>query len=274
MKHKITMGPSFKELVFVIIFSFIITLIMSFLNAYERLFLFTRMYRLYEFDEFAVFFPSFLAMGVLLISYRQIQRLEIEVNKRQQAEKVLRENEQRYRDLSITDNLTQLHNSRHFYNILQSEIDRSIRYNHPLSLLLMDIDNFKHYNDTYGHLEGDKVLSSLGSVVQERLRRTDSAYRYGGEEFTVILPVTEREEALNVAERIRKGFEAEIFSPKPNEEVHITVSIGASQYIHGEKIESFIKKADKAMYAAKDQGKNRVSFLEGAYGDQYARSGS
>jgi diguanylate cyclase (GGDEF)-like protein len=247
---------------------------MSFLNAYERLFLFTRMYRLYAFDEFAVFFPAFLAMGVLLFSYRQIQRLETEVNKRQQVEKVLRENEQRYKDLSITDNLTQLYNSRHFYRTLKSEIDRSIRYNHPLSLLLMDIDNFKQHNDTYGHLEGDKVLSSLGRVVRECLRTTDSAYRYGGEEFTVILPVTESEKALNVAERIRKGFEAEIFSPKPNEEVHITISIGASQYLHGEKIESFIKKVDKAMYVAKDQGKNRISFLKGTDEDQYARSGS
>jgi diguanylate cyclase (GGDEF)-like protein len=260
MKNRIIAGPSLKELAVVVIFSFIITLIMSFLNAYERLFLFTQMYRLYEFDEFAVFFPSFLAMGVLLFSYRQIQKLEAEIHKRQQVEDVLRENEQRYRDLSITDNLTQLYNSRHFYHTLQSEIDRSIRYNHPMSLLLIDIDNFKQYNDTYGHLEGDKALSSMGRVVRECLRKTDSGFRYGGEEFTVILPETESKDALYVAERIRKGFEAEIFTPKANEEVHITVSIGASQYIHGEKQEHFVGRADKAMYASKAQGKNRVSF--------------
>jgi diguanylate cyclase (GGDEF)-like protein len=80
----------------------------------------------------------------------------------------------------------------------------------------MDIDNFKQCNDTYGHMVGDKVLSCLGKVVRECLRKTDSAYRYGGEEFIVILPETKGEDAVNVAERIRKGFEAEILSPRPN----------------------------------------------------------
>jgi len=189
-----------------------------------------------------------------------------------QAEESLRESEKRYRELSITDDLTKLYNSRHFYDQLRTEIERANRYNRPLSLLLLDIDNFKHYNDTYGHLEGNGVLAKLGKVIQESLRQTDSAYRYGGEEFTVILPETKGEKAVSVAERMRKRFEAETFSPTFEEKVHKTVSIGAAQYQPEEEFLGFMRRVDKAMYAAKDQGKNQVAFSESPDGDQYAQS--
>jgi two-component system cell cycle response regulator len=188
------------------------------------------------------------------------------------AEEFLRESEKRYRELSITDDLTKLYNSRHFYDQLRTEIERANRYNRPLSLLLLDIDNFKHYNDTYGHLEGNGVLAKLGKVIQESLRQTDSAYRYGGEEFTMILPETKGEEAVSVAERMRKRFEAEMFSPTFEEKVHKTVSIGVAQYQPEEEFLAFMRRVDKAMYAAKDQGKNRVAFSESPDGDQYAQS--
>ena len=115
--------------------------------------------------------------------------------------------------LAITDGLTQLYNSRHFYHRLEMEISRSIRYGNDLSLLLMDIDLFKQYNDEYGHLEGDKVLVKIGNIIQSCLRQMDSAYRYGGEEFTVILPETKAEDAYTVAQRIRKAIEKHKFTP-------------------------------------------------------------
>ncbi|MEJ2661848.1 MAG: diguanylate cyclase [Desulfobacteraceae bacterium] len=164
--------------------------------------------------------------------------------------------------LSITDGLTKLYNSRYFYNQLKAEIDRTARYQRPLSLLLMDIDQFKEYNDSFGHLEGDKVLLRLGQIIRTCLRKMDSAYRYGGEEFTVILPETEGDEAATVAERIRSSVSSEAFFPKNrNEKFTITISIGVTEYIHDEEIAIFVQRADKAMYLSKQSGRNRVSCL-------------
>ncbi|MDP7077559.1 MAG: diguanylate cyclase, partial [Desulfobacterales bacterium] len=106
---------------------------------------------------------------------------------------------EKLKNLAITDGLTKLYNSRHFYNQLLLEVDRTNRYNRPLSLLLLDIDHFKAYNDTFGHLEGDVVLFRLGQIIKSCLRKMDSAYRYGGEEFTIILPETGGDEANTVA---------------------------------------------------------------------------
>jgi diguanylate cyclase (GGDEF)-like protein len=163
--------------------------------------------------------------------------------------------------LAITDGLTKLYNSRYFYNQLDLEVDRSRRYHHTLSLLLLDIDHFKDYNDAYGHLEGDKVLIRIGEVIKACLRKMDTAYRYGGEEFTVILPETNGEEAVTVAERIRTGIEKEIFSPEAGKEVTITISIGITEYIPGERISALVERADKAMYVSKENGRNKISAL-------------
>jgi len=164
--------------------------------------------------------------------------------------------------LSITDGLTKLYNSRYFYNQLKIEIDRTERYQRPLSLLLLDIDKFKDYNDTYGHLEGDQVLIRLGQVIRSCLRKMDSAYRYGGEEFTVILPETEGDEAATVAERIRTAVEMERFTPvKDGDPVSITISIGVTEYNRKEEVALFVQRADKAMYQSKQAGRNRVSCL-------------
>ena len=163
--------------------------------------------------------------------------------------------------LAITDGLTKLYNSRHFYNQLEMEIGRCSRYNHPLALLLLDVDNFKVYNDSYGHLEGDKVLVRIGQIIKSCLRKIDSAYRYGGEEFTVILPETNGQKANNVAQRIRTAVELESFFPEPGKAVTITVSVGVTEYFKKEKLSTFIKKADQAMYNAKADGGNRISSL-------------
>ena len=168
---------------------------------------------------------------------------------------------EKLKKLSITDALTNLYNSRHFYNQLKSEVDRSTRYNHPLTMLILDIDHFKDYNDCYGHLEGDKVLMRLGQVIKLLLRKMDSAYRYGGEEFTVILPETDSEEALTVAQRIRKAIKEIVFNPESGKNTFITISIGMTAYSPSEELTEFIQRADKALYGSKEGGRDQVSSL-------------
>lgn len=175
----------------------------------------------------------------------------------------------RLQDLAITDGLTKLYNSRYFYKQLDSEVNRSKRYNHPLSLLFMDIDHFKHYNDNYGHLEGDKVLAGVGKVIKSCLRKMDTAYRYGGEEFTVILPETSRGEVMTVAKRIKDVMENEKFSPQSGKSVSITISIGATEYCRDERISEFVQRADKAMYLSKQRGRNQISTL---FSDEHSES--
>jgi two-component system, cell cycle response regulator len=163
--------------------------------------------------------------------------------------------------LAVTDGLTSLYNSRYFYNQLELEVDRSTRYKHPLALLLIDVDHFKDYNDAYGHLEGDQVLVRFSQILKSCLRANDSAYRYGGEEFTVILPETGAEEARTVAQRIRTALEAETFIPASGQAVSKTISIGVTEYAPMEGMMSFVKRADEAMYLSKQNGRNRVSVL-------------
>ncbi len=168
---------------------------------------------------------------------------------------------QKLKKMAITDGLTKLFNSRYFYTQLEMEIDRLNRYHHPLSMLLIDIDNFKDYNDKYGHLDGDKVLSGFGEIINSCLRGMDSAYRYGGEEFTVLLPETPITEAFNVAERIQRALTETQFKSMSGSISYITVSIGITDYCTNEDLSSFILRADKAMYQSKDKGKNNISVL-------------
>ncbi len=167
----------------------------------------------------------------------------------------------RLQKLAITDGLTHLYNSRHFYTRLEMEISRSIRYGNDLSLLLLDIDLFKNYNDAYGHLEGDKVLIEIGKIIQNCLRQMDSAYRYGGEEFTILLPETKAEDAYTVANRIRKTIEKHKFIPEGKDPVSITISIGITEYCPTEDAATFVQRADKAMYISKQKGRNSISCL-------------
>jgi len=163
--------------------------------------------------------------------------------------------------LTIRDDLTGLFNSRQFYSHIAQEVDRSNRYFRPLSLILMDIDNFKSLNDTYGHLSGDRVLSSTGDIIKAAIRKQDTAYRYAGDEFTIILPETEIEKALAVAERVRQAIESEthvLSNPKP---LKVTVSIGVVEHLTDEEIKSFVHRADSAMYVSKRNGRNKISML-------------
>ncbi len=170
----------------------------------------------------------------------------------------LHESRQRYRELSIIDDLSHLYNSRHFYAQLKKEIERSNRYDQPLTLLLMDLDKFKDYNDTYGHLEGDNVLSRFGQLIKKCLRENDSAYRYGGEEFTVLLPMTTDKEGIAIAQRVQTELSKENFSPFPNKKVYLTVSIGLSQYQSKEDIKSFVQRVDQLMYKVKKTQRGKI----------------
>ena len=181
-----------------------------------------------------------------------------DITDRKRIEDALRDSEKRYRDLSIVDDLTQLYNSRHFYHQLRMESDRADRYGQPLTLLLLDLDDFKRFNDVYGHIEGDQVLLRLGQVVKRCLRQTDSAYRYGGEEFVALLPMTTGKDGAGTAERIRTEFKNELFSAAPGQEVHVTVSIGLAQYKPQEDMKAFVHRVDQLMYQGKKNGKDRV----------------
>lgn len=181
-----------------------------------------------------------------------------DVTEQKLAEQALRESENRYRTLSITDALTMLYNSRHFYERLGSEIERAIRYQRPLSLLLLDADNFKQLNDTYGHLEGDRALQILAEVIKSCLRSADTAYRYGGEEFTILLPETGIEAAELLAERLREAFANTPLSLGSGVVIHSTVSIGITEYAPMENVQSFVRRVDDGVYRAKRRGKNCI----------------
>jgi diguanylate cyclase (GGDEF)-like protein/PAS domain S-box-containing protein len=198
--------------------------------------------------------------GTLITFGGKVASLTIirDITERKRMEEALRDSEKRYRELSIVDDLTQLYNSRHFYFQLKIELDRSNRYKQPLTLLLLDLDNFKHFNDTYGHVEGDQVLRRLGQVIKRCLRETDFAYRYGGEEFTVLMPMTTRDHGVIIAERIRSEFKQEIFPPESGKDVHMTTSIGLGQYKMQEGMKDFVHRIDQLMYQAKNNGKDRV----------------
>jgi two-component system cell cycle response regulator len=145
--------------------------------------------------------------------------------------------------LSITDNLTGLYNQRHFYNKLREEIDRANRQKHDLSLILLDLDNFKVYNDTYGHLAGDTVLSKCAKIIQSNIRdNVDTAFRYGGDEFAVILVEADEYVVKNIRERLKSGFE---------QMSELSASIGFSTYSYGMKIQDLINIADQRVYREK-----------------------
>jgi two-component system cell cycle response regulator len=163
--------------------------------------------------------------------------------------------EEEIRRLSITDDLTGLYNHRHFFKTLGTELTRAKRQKHRLALLMFDLDNFKEYNDVYGHLEGDRVLTTIGEIVVQCIRSdVDSGYRYGGDEFAIILIGVDINKALDIAERLRTMIEkAELGS--------ITVSIGLTEYEEEMDSETFVKAADDALYLAKSSGGNRVQTI-------------
>ena len=163
-------------------------------------------------------------------------------------------------ELATVDELTGLANYRTFRKRLQDEWIRAARYGHPLSLVMLDLDDFKKVNDTLGHLAGDRVLREFAMLVAGGARATDLPARYGGEEFAIILPHTEGERAVRVAERVRAAV-AEFSFLDGETPLKVTVSAGVATHPSNTGVQSeeeFLKTADKALYAAKNGGKNRV----------------
>ncbi|OHC61735.1 MAG: hypothetical protein A3H93_12120 [Rhodocyclales bacterium RIFCSPLOWO2_02_FULL_63_24] len=189
-----------------------------------------------------------------------------DVTERRVAEAALKESETRFRELSITDGLTGLYNSRHFFERIEAETSRATRHQEPLCLLMMDVDNFKRFNDTYGHLEGDRALATLATAIRSVLRTSDSGFRYGGEEFVVMLPNTRILAAATAAERLRKRFATAPIRIASGVTLHSSVSIGVAQFEPGENAASFIGRADKACYQAKHAGKNCVATYTASVG--------
>ncbi len=168
------------------------------------------------------------------------------------------------RKISITDPLTDLYNRRFFQDRINEEIERSRRHGLPVSLIMLDIDNFKHYNDTYGHLAGDEALRLTAATIKNSVRNIDRVARYGGEEFAVILPMTEIAAARDIAERIRSGVAGRYF---PDDALRATVKLTASLGIasfpqHADNLSGLVGNADKALYIAKVNGKNRVAVFD------------
>lgn len=181
----------------------------------------------------------------------------------------------------VRDNLTNLYNRRHFFYSLKSEFERARRFDHIVSVLFLDVDNFKTFNDALGHLEGDRLLQSVATILKKNIRSdikltydVDMPFRYGGDEFAIILPETTPssglkkaeklrqkialEGVLNLAERIR--YEVEAFC---EENFKITVSIGVATYpLHGNSVEQIVQAADNALYVAKQAGRNGVCMAE------------
>lgn len=164
--------------------------------------------------------------------------------------------------LVITDKLTVIYNRHYLITSLEDEIDRCQRRENRLVLMMIDVDNIKPVNDTYGHSLGDVMLAHLGGLLRKQVRKHDRPFRYGGEEFVVILPDTDLTIALVVSERIRTLFAKEQFKVEMTEEplkvVSRILSIGLSRYEHGLTRDALLAQADDAMYKAKVQGKNRV----------------
>ncbi|CAB1059258.1 diguanylate cyclase/phosphodiesterase (GGDEF & EAL domains) with PAS/PAC sensor(s) [Olavius sp. associated proteobacterium Delta 1] len=161
--------------------------------------------------------------------------------------------------LTTEDPLTGLYNSRHLFDQLEKEINRAKRYLHSLSLMFIDIDDFKSINDTYGHMLGDKVLSQIANRLKDCLRSNDTAYRFAGDEFTIILPETTLGEAKIVADRVLTKFVQDSITINEKEISKISLSIGITEYQINEGIEQLLHRADLTMYEAKQcQGNSLV----------------
>lgn len=169
--------------------------------------------------------------------------------------------------LAFTDPITEIFNHRYFITQLKKEFHRARRYSHPLSLLILDIDHFKQFNDRFGHLQGDLILKTLGKVLNSNIRNDlDTAARYGGEEFVIIVPITDQTGAVELAERVRTAIESYPFPSirKKKTNHQVTVSIGVTTFRENTFLEpeQMIAVADKALYEAKNNGRNRCVFFE------------
>lgn len=199
-------------------------------------------------------------LGFVIFLIMQSQMLTRKFTRSFTQREILAKSRDTFRHASITDSLTGLYNVRYLGEVIEKEMLKSIENQIPLSVIMADVDNFKLYNDTWGHKQGDEILKKMGKILRTSARDKDSPCRYGGEEFSVVLPGTTLKVAFEVSERIRLRFET---AECDDERMRgITISIGVAQFIPGESMDCFIERADKALYKAKSLGKNRVESAE------------
>jgi len=176
-----------------------------------------------------------------------------------------KELERELEEMAIRDSLTGLFNRRELSRVLEEELERAKRYERPLALLWIDFDHFKEINDNWGHAAGDAVLRSISRILQESVRSVDAVGRFGGEEFVIVLPEMDREEAMDTAERLRQKVRHKPVFLDTGHNVPVTISIGVAVYpVHGHTRDMLCAAADKAMYQAKMQGRDCVAMAQPA----------
>lgn len=171
---------------------------------------------------------------------------------------------ERIRELTIVDDHTGLFNARHLLRVLEAEVVRSERYGRPFSLVFIDLDHFKAVNDTWGHQAGSAALREVGEVLREELRETDVPTRYGGDEYVILLPEADRDQALGVAERLRAAIAGHVFLVARGLSVRITASLGVATWpVDGRRAEELLGRADAAMYLVKGANRDGVAHAGG-----------
>ncbi len=170
---------------------------------------------------------------------------------------------ERIQELTITDDCTGLYNARHLYKTLEAEVYRSARFGYEFSVLFLDLDHFKRVNDTHGHLIGSKLLAEIGYAIKSHLRLIDYAFRYGGDEFVVLLPQTGKEAALVVARRIRDVFRNSVFCREENLNLNVRASMGVATYPEDAKsAHEIIRQADEMVYMVKNSTRDNISVAQ------------
>ena len=196
----------------------------------------------------------------LLARVRSLLRIKYLHDELQEKVIELQRAKEELRQLAITDGLTNLYNYRYFKEQLQQELNRAIRHNLNVSLVMIDIDHFKHYNDTNGHPAGDLILKNIGRLLKENIRNIDVAVRYGGEEFSLILIETDKTSAKVVAEKIRRLIEGQKFDYEEKQPLgKITISTGVATFPEdGKEFNDLVNAADQRLYLAKQAGRNTI----------------
>src|SRR5450631_801903 len=170
---------------------------------------------------------------------------------------------EKIQELTITDDVTGLYNARHLYKTLETEVYRSSRFNYEFTVLFIDLDHFKQVNDTHGHLVGSKLLAEIGYLVKAQLRLIDYAFRYGGDEFVVLLPQTGKDQALVVARRLRDALRASSFCREEGLNLNVRASIGLATYPHDARTaHDVIRQADGMMYVVKNSSRDNIGIAQ------------
>ena len=170
---------------------------------------------------------------------------------------------EKIQELTITDDCTGLYNARHLYKVLETEVYRSSRFGYEFTVLFIDLDHFKQVNDTHGHLVGSKLLAEIGYLIKAQLRLIDYAFRYGGDEFVILLPQTGKDAALVVARRLRDNLRTSLFCKEEELNLNVRASIGVATYPHDAKTpKDIIRQADEMMYLVKNSSRDNIGIAQ------------